>query len=91
MPENDILTASIETSQILVHNKRNRHLQLAEQLIRQASDDFPVDGPVTLFFRKDSAEPNLQLAGIHVGMVTVTAVGALNYVSPRAVFVSGSD
>jgi hypothetical protein len=24
-------------------------------------------------------------------MVTVTAVGALNYVSPRAVFVSGSD
>lgn len=71
MRENIILTAPVGSSQIVVHNERNRHLQLAEQLaeqrIRQPLNRGPIDGSVALFFREDPTEPKLQLVDLHGG------------------------
>ena len=58
--------APLKASQIIVHNDRDRHPQLAEQSMRLALHPLPVDGPVALFFREDMTEPNLQLVSIHV-------------------------
>ena len=60
-----VLTAPVGSSQILIHNEGNRHLQLAEQLIRPALNRVPVDGPAALFFREDLTEPKLQLVDLH--------------------------
>ena len=60
-----VLTAPIGSSQIRVHNEGDRHLQLAEQLVRLARYQVPVHGPVALFFREDPPEPKLQLVDLH--------------------------
>lgn len=62
---NTVLLAPVGASQILVHNEGDRHLQLAEQLGRTQLDDAPVHGPVTLFFREDLTQPELQLVDLH--------------------------
>ena len=41
--EHIVVTAPVGSSQIRVHNEGNRHLQLAEQLVRQALNCVPVD------------------------------------------------
>lgn len=60
-----IFAASVGTSQILVHNQGDRHLQLAEQLVRTQLDYAPVHGRLALFFREDLTEPKLQLVDLH--------------------------
>ena len=59
MPENKVLPASLRPSQILVHNQRNGHLQLAQQLVRQVFDRGPVSVPVARFFREGEAVSRL--------------------------------
>ena len=59
VPENTILAAPARPSQILIHDERDRQLQLAEQRVRQPFDPGPVRRSAALFFREDLTEPKL--------------------------------
>jgi hypothetical protein len=74
MREDSILSAPVGASQKLVHDEGDRHLQLAEQLVRKTGDALPVDGPVALFFREDLTEPQFELVDLHAGILAATAV-----------------
>ena len=56
---NTVLLAPVGSSQILINNEGDRHLQLAAQLVRKARYVVPVHGRVALFFREDLTQPEL--------------------------------
>jgi hypothetical protein len=51
MREHIVLTPPVDSSQIRIDNEGNRHLQLAEQLVRLALNAMPVYRRVALFLR----------------------------------------
>ena len=65
MRENHVLPASFRTSQILVYNERNGHLQLAKKTAGQAFNCLPINALLVLFFREDLSEPHSKPVSIH--------------------------
>jgi hypothetical protein len=53
MRENIVLATPVRSSKIRIHNEGNRHLQLAEQLVRKAPHAKPIDRFVALLHRED--------------------------------------
>jgi hypothetical protein len=61
--------APVGSSQILINNEGDRHLQLAAQLVRKARYVVPVHGRVALFFREDLTQPKLKLVDLHASVL----------------------